>query len=68
MRRWTGKRVEGEILSHRFLNSPWNQEKGEVAAASFPYLARPEACDGCRECVVQCPVSALELVHGSAAA
>jgi ferredoxin len=30
--------------------------------AAFPFLARPERCDGCGECVRLCPTDALQVV------
>jgi ferredoxin len=47
MRRWTGKRLEGRGVP------------GE--AMSFPYLAQAEQCDGCMDCVQQCPICAVEI-------
>jgi NAD-dependent dihydropyrimidine dehydrogenase PreA subunit len=48
-------------MSIRTLRSSWEMP-------SFPYLAHPDACDRCLEFVIQCPVSALELLPGEVAA
>lgn len=61
MRTDTGRSVEGSFLSYLLLDSRANRERPPSPMATFPYLAEPDACDGCRECVVQCPVGALEL-------
>jgi len=58
MRTWRGRTVEGPRLPGEA-----NGQSGEVRAApmTFPYLAHPERCDGCGECVAQCPVTVLTL-------
>jgi ferredoxin len=34
---------------------------------TFPYMSRPELCDGCGWCVQECPCMALELLIGEEA-
>ncbi len=61
MRRWRSRTVEGPALSYLRLGTKHNQEKPPAVMMSFPYLAWPERCDGCMDCVRECPVSALAL-------
>lgn len=61
MRAASGRSVEGAVLSYLLLETPWNRERRPEPMETFPYLAQPHDCTGCRECVVQCPVGALEL-------
>jgi NAD-dependent dihydropyrimidine dehydrogenase PreA subunit len=63
MRPATAAGPEGQILLYQFLNSPSNPERPSPVMTTFPYLASPEACNGCGECVHQCPVTALELTQ-----
>ena len=62
MRHWHSRTVEGPYLSYLVLRMKRNREEPPVAMMSFPYLARPEQCDGCMDCVRECPVSSLALV------
>lgn len=57
-----GRRVEGPLLSYLLLNGPANEEHPPSAMAAFPFLASPSSCNGCHECIEQCPVGALELL------
>ena len=52
---------EGKVLTHRLLWSGDQEKLSLPQMMTFPYLARPELCDGCKMCVDQCPVNALEL-------
>ena len=61
MRTVWSRSPEGKILTHRFLDSPTRGEPASAQMMTFPYLARPELCDGCQACVDQCPVNALVL-------
>lgn len=56
--RWT---VEGPVLTVLGLRSARNAEAPLARMATFPYMAKAERCDGCMECVRQCPVEALEI-------
>jgi ferredoxin len=62
MRHWRSRTPEGLSYSYLALQSSANMERPVVKMASFPYLARAENCNGCRECVRQCPASALLLL------
>lgn len=55
------KSVEGSILSNLYLNTKGNDEKLPEKMMTFPYLACPQLCDGCANCVNECPVAALEI-------
>ncbi len=52
---------EGKVLTHRLLRSRDHEELSPLQLMTFPYLARPELCNGCYACVYQCPVNALVL-------
>ena len=54
-------RVEGGTPVFRALNSPKNPERPLSPQMGFPYLADAKRCDGCGDCVKQCPATALEL-------
>jgi len=61
------KSPEGKVLTYRLLRSRDQEELLPMQMMTFPYLARPELCDGCEMCVDQCPVNALVLeLNGSA--
>lgn len=53
--------IEGNLLSYLELSSDGNDELPLGEMMTFPYLAAPQHCDGCKECVEECPVLALEL-------
>lgn len=61
MRRWRFRTVEGVFYSYAKLQSARNPEMPVSDMMSFPYLGTAAKCNGCRECVLQCPVSALVL-------
>ena len=48
MEPWRGLGVEGT--------------RGTGTMGTFPYLANAEKCDGCGECVTQCPAEAMAIV------
>ena len=55
------KSVEGRNLTNLYLTTEDNVEKLPEQMMTFPYLAYPQLCDGCANCVNECPVTALEL-------
>lgn len=55
MRMWRGRTVEGACLVRR----RGNGGHADPAAGTFPYMAGRERCDGCLECVRECPVEAI---------
>ncbi len=55
------KSVEGKNLTTLYLNTKNNAEKLPEQMMTFPYLAYPQRCNGCANCVNECPVTALEL-------
>ena len=57
MRVWRTKTVDG-LAKTRPAGSDGEVGKGML---TFPYMARPELCDGCLECVRQCPVEVLTI-------
>lgn len=57
----SGRNVEGTVLSYALLDAPANRERPKPPMDTFPYLAAPDDCTGCRDCVVQCSVGVLEL-------
>jgi ferredoxin len=61
MRTTWPKSPEGKVLTYRLLRSRDQEELSPVPMMTFPYLARPELCDGCEMCVDQCPVNSLVL-------
>lgn len=56
-----GASVEGKRLSFLLLDSPANRERPSGPMGTFPYLADPPACNGCLDCVRECPVAAIEI-------
>lgn len=56
--------VEGPQLSCLRLGPFGQGEGGAEQLMTFPYLSRPDLCDGCRLCVRECPCVALELSIG----
>ncbi len=61
MREFAAPRIEGQVYSYLELRWFTSEERLPVTVGMFPYLALPEQCDGCQQCVRQCPVHALEL-------
>ncbi|HVB97840.1 MAG TPA: 4Fe-4S dicluster domain-containing protein [Candidatus Dormibacteraeota bacterium] len=53
--------VEGDALTFLLLRTPRNFETPLQPKGTFPYLAQPELCDGCGDCVKECPTGALLL-------
>ena len=54
--------VEGRVLTYVHLS---DDEDSPVPMMTFPFMALPSACDGCGECVRECPVNALELTENN---
>ena len=54
MRMWNGRTIDGAIHDARLGTSVRR-------AMTFPYLAAPRLCDGCLECIRECPTAALAL-------
>jgi NAD-dependent dihydropyrimidine dehydrogenase PreA subunit len=54
--------VEGNSLTFLLLETTHNSEMTLQMKGTFPYLARPELCDGCGDCIEQCPAGALVLL------
>jgi ferredoxin len=64
MRTKSLRSVEGPQLSFLALG-PFGRGGRRVGQLmTFPYLSRPELCDGCGLCVRECPCAALELSIG----
>ena len=61
MRLNKSKPVEGDALTFVLLQTLHNLEMPPQPKMTFPYLAQPEFCDGCGDCVKECPTSALVL-------
>lgn len=62
MRHWNShSTVEGPVLTVFGLCSARNAERPLAHMATFPYMANADSCDGCMQCVWQCPVEALEI-------
>jgi ferredoxin len=62
MRPWRSRTPEGCRHTYLGLQSSKNRERAVSEMASFPYLAQPQRCNGCGQCVQQCPASALLLL------
>jgi len=60
--------VEGSVQAHLLLPASRGAERPPEPMGTFPYLARPERCDGCDACVRECPVGALTLFAAQAPA
>jgi ferredoxin len=63
MRVYKGMAVEG--LSPTYLAGLGVSEAPPQPMTSLPYLAAPDRCDGCGDCVDQCPAIALTLISES---
>jgi NAD-dependent dihydropyrimidine dehydrogenase PreA subunit len=61
MRLDKSKPVEGDALTFVLLQTLHNLERPPQLKVTFPYLAQPEFCDGCGDCVKECPTNALVL-------
>lgn len=53
--------VEGSFDTLVRLQAFDSTEEAKQKMMTFPFLAIPQLCDGCLDCVKECPVSALEL-------
>ncbi|MCX6153878.1 MAG: 4Fe-4S binding protein [Candidatus Kapabacteria bacterium] len=59
MREYTGKTIEGKTQLKSF---EFDTELiFEISKLSFPFLLNPNDCNGCMECVNECPVMAIEI-------
>jgi len=65
MRFHTLNRFQGENLTYVKLHSLNAPEQPPMEMMTFPYFIRPDQCDGCRLCVTECPVQAIELLCDS---
>ncbi len=61
MRGVEGAAIEGEMLSYVYLSMKSDREAVAAKMGTFPFMMRPDQCDGCLRCVVECPVDALRL-------
>ena len=61
MRLNSSDKIEGDNLAYIFLHCKDNIEVLPTQTMTFPFLAFPKLCDGCRDCVAQCPAVALDL-------
>lgn len=59
MRMYKGSALEGYHLIHVELNNNYNKEQSPAKMMTFPFLELPELCNGCSECVNECPTSAI---------
>ena len=64
MRFHRARNLEGQVRTHCLLYGDRTAEPRPAAMMTFPYLASPQRCDGCNDCVRECPVGALELARG----
>ncbi len=55
--------VEGDVLTYVMLDSQNNVEIPQREKTAFPFMAKAHVCDGCIQCVNECPTSALKLVR-----
>jgi ferredoxin len=61
MRISKARRVEGERLSYLWLPGHGDEETLPEDMMTFPFLAHTHLCDGCMQCIQECPVMALEV-------
>ena len=61
MRIHKGKTIEGNHFTFLELNNNSNKEHLPERMMTFPFLAKPELCNGCMLCVGECPVSSLDI-------
>lgn len=60
MRGRSARTVEGSFLAFQYLGGVDHWHPGLLM--TYPYLARPDSCDGCGLCVRECPGQALDLL------
>ena len=66
MRTSVSRTVEGKLLTHLHASLDRTMEAVVESAMTFPYLAIPDQCDGCSDCVQGCPTLALQLeIHNT---
>jgi len=61
MRRYKGKKIEGERLFYLEFDSFMNYELQPEEMMTFPFMNYSESCNGCMICVDECPVEALAI-------
>lgn len=52
---------EGIRLTYPLLATVENPESVPLVGMAYPWLLRPERCDGCLRCEAECPVAALSV-------
>jgi len=57
-----GKTIEGNYFTFLELKNNFNEEHLPKQMMTFPFLAKPELCNGCMLCVEECPVSSIEIL------
>ncbi len=61
MRINTGRTIEGDKLVYITLNGKSNHELLPAKMMTFPFMSKEESCNGCMDCVKECPTSAIEI-------
>ena len=56
-----GTTIEGVELIYFALNGETNTELPPVKMMIFPFMCKAENCNGCADCVKECPTSAIEI-------
>jgi ferredoxin len=67
MRIHKGKTIEGVYLSCLELNGAKKKESVFEQMMTFPFMANVDNCDGCMDCVKECPTNAIEILYDSEA-
>lgn len=60
-----GNSIEGDSYSYLLLNKKNNYESPLNNMMTFPFMAISNLCNGCMECVKECPTSAIDILIDS---
>lgn len=56
-----GSTIEGTELVYLTLNTETNTELPPAKMMTFPFMCNGESCNGCMDCVKECPTSAIDI-------
>ena len=65
MRIHRGKTIEGVNLTYIEFDGSYNTDSVTEQMMTFPFMQNAGYCNGCMDCVNECPVHAIEILRDS---